>query len=63
MKDHDTPSGDVGGGHDELPQAGKSVPVEVNGCRCMAFRDEDGKWRDYFHGEELCGYIKVIQPN
>ena len=60
MKNQNSSSDQVDGKLKELPPVGKSVLVEVNGCRCMAFRDEDGKWRDYFYRDELRGRIKVI---
>jgi hypothetical protein len=63
MKTESSLSGSGDQKHDELPPVGKSVLVEANGCRCMAFRDQDGKWRDYFYGEELRGRIKVIKPD
>jgi hypothetical protein len=43
-----------------LPPPGKPVIVQRPCCRCMAYRDRDGKWRDYFHRDELTDVIEVI---
>jgi hypothetical protein len=38
---------------DHLPPIGIPVLVQCDGFRCMAFRDKDGKWRDYFYKDQL----------
>jgi len=45
-------------GPDPLPPIGKAVIVRGEGFRCMAYRDRDGKWKDYFRMEELPGVIE-----
>jgi hypothetical protein len=34
--------------------------VRNGGVQCMAFRDKDEKWRDYFHLTELTGEVEVV---
>jgi hypothetical protein len=34
--------------------------VQGRGFRCMAYRNEDGKWRGAFDHEELPGAIRVL---
>jgi len=43
-----------------LPPPGKPVIVQRPHCRCMAYKDRDGKWRDYFHRDELTDVIGII---
>jgi hypothetical protein len=43
-----------------LPPPGTPVIVQRPHCRCMAYQDRDGKWRDYFHRDELTDVIEVI---
>ncbi len=43
-----------------LPPLGKPVLVRRAHCRCIAFRDRDGKWKDYFHRDELADVLEVI---
>jgi hypothetical protein len=45
---------------EKFPPVGKSVLVRCDGFTCMAFRDTEGKWRDYFHRELLHGEVTVI---
>jgi len=35
----------------------------VQGCgfRCMAYRDEDGRWRAAFNNEELYGDVRILE--
>lgn len=35
--------------------------VEGLGFRCMAYRDNDGKWRDAFKHYELHGDIQILE--
>lgn len=42
------------------PPLGKPVIVQRPHCRCMAYKDKDGKWRDYFHHDELTDVLGVI---
>jgi hypothetical protein len=44
----------------ELPPAGEIALVQGEGFRCMAYRDKEGKWRDYIRRMELPGKITVI---
>ncbi|HEV2453955.1 MAG TPA: hypothetical protein VGY98_06815 [Verrucomicrobiae bacterium] len=34
--------------------------VQGSGFRCMAYRNQDGKWRGAFDDEELTGAIRVL---
>jgi hypothetical protein len=34
--------------------------VQYGVVRCMAYRDGNGTWRDYFHGEEIKGEVKIV---
>ena len=34
--------------------------VQGSGFRCMAYRNDDGKWRGAFDNEELPGAIRVL---
>ena len=44
-----------------LPPIGETVLVQGEGFRCLAYRDKDGKWKDYFHGTELRGSVRVLK--
>ena len=44
----------------ELPPAGEVALVQGEGFRCMAYRDKQGKWRDYIRRNELPGRITII---
>ena len=57
--------------NDEVPKPGKSVygplplsgvPVQVqcNGFKCMAYRDKDGNWMDFFTRKFLPGVLGVV---
>jgi hypothetical protein len=35
--------------------------VQGSGFRCMAYRNDDGKWRGAFDNEELPGAIRVLE--
>jgi hypothetical protein len=48
---------------DESTKAGTSFLVQCNGVRCMAFRDQDGNWRNYFSRELLEGAINIVDEN
>jgi len=37
------------------------VLVQSDGFRCMAYRDKEGKWRDYYHQDELTGNVKLVE--
>ena len=41
--------------------SGEVALVQCNGYRCMAFRDRQGKWRNYFRGDELQGVVRIIE--
>lgn len=40
-----------------LPRVGEGVFVEHNGRGRYAYRDADGKWRDYYKGDVLEGEV------
>jgi hypothetical protein len=44
----------------KLPPVGQHVMVQGQGFRCIAYRDQDGNWRDAYHGDILPNVIKVI---
>lgn len=35
--------------------------VQGAGFRCMAYRDQDGKWRSAFDNDELAGDICILE--
>jgi len=35
--------------------------VQGTGFRCMAYRNDDGKWRSAFDHRELSGTIRVLE--
>lgn len=37
----------------ELPATGRMVMAHCKGFYCLAFRDTDGKWKDFFRNSEL----------
>jgi hypothetical protein len=41
----------------------RPVIVQCADFRCMAYRDANGKWLDYFSGDELKGEVKVVADN
>ena len=41
------------GKKEKLPPAGERVLVQCRGFQCLGFLDQDGTWRDAFHGTEL----------
>ena len=45
------------------PLLGNIEPVLVQcpGFRCMAIRGKDGKWRDYFHNDELPAEVELVR--
>lgn len=46
--------------HVELPPTGEVALVQGKGFRCLAYRDKQGKWRDYVRRKELPDPITVI---
>ncbi len=40
--------------------AGPPVLVQTDRFRCLAYQDKQGKWRDYYHKDELNGNIEVV---
>jgi hypothetical protein len=34
--------------------------VQFKGYRCMAYQDDDGKWRSLFTGKELTGFLHIV---
>ena len=45
------------------PAVGRAVLVEHEGVRCMAFRDNAGKWRNYFNGDLLPETVHVLDES
>ena len=43
-----------------LLERGQAVVVQCRHFRCMAYRGDDGKWRNYFSDEALEGDVKEI---
>ena len=43
-----------------LPLAGLPVQVQCNGFKCMAYRDKDGNWVDFFTRKFLPGVLGVV---
>ena len=39
------------------------VIVQCADFRCMAYRDANGRWLDYFNGDEIKGEVKVVADN
>jgi hypothetical protein len=55
------PAPGLQGKEDDKPLAvGEVVLVQCDGFRCLAFRDHDGTWRDYYRKEELRGPVQLI---
>lgn len=44
-----------------LPPVGEPVVVQCERFRCLAFRDRDGKWKDWFDKGEITGSVQVIR--
>ena len=44
-----------------VPESLQVAMVRNRGVQCMAFRDKDQKWRDYFHLDELLGDVEVAK--
>jgi hypothetical protein len=43
-----------------LPVSGLPVQVQCDGFKCMAFRDKDGRWKDFFTREFLTCVLGVV---
>jgi hypothetical protein len=43
-----------------LPLAGVPVQVQCLGFKCMAYRDKEGKWMDFFTRKFLPGVLGVV---
>jgi hypothetical protein len=43
-----------------LPVSGLPVQVQCNGFKCMAYRDKEGKWIDFFSRQFLPGVLGVV---
>jgi len=44
----------------DLPPLGEVAFVKTSEFRCMAYRDKEGKWRDYIRGDELPEPVTII---
>jgi len=45
---------------DDLPLSGQMVWVQCKGYRCLAFRDAQGKWVNFYTGEKLTNFVRVV---
>ena len=45
----------------ESPFLQEFYMVESDGYRCMAYRDQEGKWHSAFRGAELPGNVTVLE--
>jgi hypothetical protein len=43
-----------------LPPPGVPVQVQCNGFKCMAYRDKDGNWMDFFTRKCLPGGLPGV---
>jgi len=43
-----------------LPLSGQMVWVQCKGYRCLAYRDPRGKWVNFYSGDRLTNFIKVV---
>jgi hypothetical protein len=41
--------------------AGQQAIVRCQDFRCLAFRDQEGRWRDAFSGKELPPVLEVLE--
>jgi hypothetical protein len=48
------------GGENELNRTFEFVLVQGVGFRCIAYRDEDGTWREAFNHREIAGAVRVL---
>jgi hypothetical protein len=44
-----------------LPRLGLPVQVQCEGFKCMAYRDKNGKWIDFFTHESLSRVLGVVR--
>lgn len=44
----------------KLLERGHAVIVQCRHFRCMAYRDPDGRWRNYFSNDELNGDVTEL---
>jgi hypothetical protein len=43
-----------------LPKPGLPVQVQCDGFKCMAFRDKEGRWVDFFSHEFIPRVLGVV---
>jgi hypothetical protein len=55
------PSDGANAPRDLFPPVGKEVLVRHNGSKRMAYRDAEGKWRDFHDGEVLPGEVVMVR--
>lgn len=36
--------------------------VRLKGWRCLAFRDEQGRWHDFYHPDEILLDVQAVEP-
>ena len=46
----------------DLPPVNQPVWVQCEGYRTMAYRDKEGKWRNFYNDKEITGKVIVIGP-
>jgi hypothetical protein len=47
---------------EQLGTVAHPMVVQTDRFKCMAYRDQRGKWIDYYHRVELTGNIEPIDP-
>ncbi len=45
---------------EKAPLSGRMVWVQCKGYRCLAFRDEQDRWVNFYNGERLTDFVRVI---
>ena len=45
---------------EEKGRPAEAVQVKCSGFRCLAYRDEDGRWRDYWKRTPLPEPVEVL---
>ena len=46
---------------EHIPRIGQEVRVKHNGRERIAYRDSDGKWRDFHNGNVLQGDVQIMK--
>jgi hypothetical protein len=45
---------------EKVRPSGHMVWVQCKGYRCLAFRDEQDRWVNFYSGERLTDFVRVI---